>query len=248
MRDRWLISFLLFSISQLSCGQVQHDQYHFVEEASRYAKSLYSENYKLRIYHGTRHVPILINREIDKGSPYYLRDVTMEENVTSDGVEYSKIRIVFDLIQNEVVSVMPGTGAFVSLATNKIDRFTLSGHTFVNLKKESIRQPDFKPGFYDLLYDGKKIKVFAKRIKVYSESSNTIKYGAAIQKVYTDKSEIFLLKDEHLFAVKNKKTLLSLINDKKSQIDSYIERSRLKISKNNFEKAIVDILKEYDQL
>lgn len=242
-----IVSFILL-IRGLSLGQHGDNQYQFVIEASRYSKELYAESNKAQVYHGTKYIPVFINREIDKGTPFYLRDFMHEETITINGVEYLKIPLMLDLIQNKIVSVMPTNGVFISLVGQNIDQFTLNDHTFVNIRESSIHQQNFEPGFYDLLFDGKKIKVLAKRTKKYAESSNTIRYGASIQKNYTDKTDVFVFKEGQYFLVKKKKMLMTLMEDKQTSMDSYFKRERSSTSKQNFENLVVGLSKEYDKL
>ncbi len=243
-----LIITIVLLIRELSFGQHGDNQYQFVIEASRYSKELYSELNKAQVYHGTKYVPVFINREIDKGNPYYLRDFMHEETIIINGVQYLKIPLMLDLIQNKIISVIPTNGVFISLANQSIDRFTLNGHTFVNIRESSIRQQNFESGFYDLLFDGNKIKVYAKRTKKYSESSNTVRYGASIQKNYTDKTDVFVFKEGQYLLVKKKKMLMALMEDKRTSMDSYFKREKSSTSKQNFENIVVSLSKEYDRL
>lgn len=243
-----LVVTLVLLINGLSLGQHGANQYQFVDEASRYSKELYSELSKTQVYHGTKYISVYINREIDKGNPYYLRDFMHEETVVINNIKYLKIPLMFDLIQNKIIGVMPNNGVFISLVGQNIDQFTLNDHTFVNIRESSIHQQNFEPGFYDLLFDGNQIKVFAKRSKKYSESSNTVRYGASIQKNYVDKTDIFILKEGQYFLVKKKKMLLALMEDKRALIESYFKREGLRSSKHDFENIVVTTAKEYDSL
>jgi hypothetical protein len=248
MKYPLLIITLIFLTRGLSIGQHGANQYQFVDEASRYSKELYSELNKPQVYHGTKYVPVYINREIDKGNPYYLRDFMDEETVVINNIKYLKIPLMFDLIQNKIISVMPDNRVFISLVGQNIDQFTLNDHTFVNIKESSIHQQNFEPGFYDLLFNGNQIKVFAKRTKKYSESSNTVRYGASIQRNYADKTDIFILKEGKYNLIKKKKMLMTLMEDKRAPIESYFKREGLRSSKHNFENIVVSISKVYDSL
>jgi hypothetical protein len=243
-----LVCLLVFQSCLWTYGQMQDGQYAFVVQASQYAKDLYSEANKSRVYQGMKYVPIAPNRLVDIGSPYCLRSELGEETITIGGTPFVGIPILFDLMQNKVVSAMPGTTLMFSLVNEDIDQFTLEGHTFINLRDSSIRQLGFEPGFYDLLFDGSRLKTFAKRTKKYSEASNTIRYGATIQKIYTDKTDLFVWMEGQFFLIKSKKALLSLLKSKQPQMHTYVMNESKRLSKGDLEEILVTVSKLYDTL
>jgi hypothetical protein len=124
------------------------------------------------------------------------------------------------------------------LVPEKTGYFNLPGHLF-------IRGSDVSPGgegFYELLFEGK-IEVLVKRIKEQVPWSKSFEFNS----VFMQKNNYFIYKDGSYKSVNSKKEMLDELKDKKGELKDFISKNKPDFRKN-FEKALVQTAKYYDQI
>lgn len=234
---------IILFVGRVSYAQIitapSEDSFISIEQ---YAKRIYSESNKLHIYHGTKYVSVLVNPDQDSGHPFYLRDSFRDETIEYEGIEYSNVPLLFDLLQGRIVSIIPNTDIRINLIQEKISRFTIDGHTFVKIEGGLIDPLDMNTVFCDLLYQGDAIKVYAKRKKKLSESNNDL----VIKKNFIDKTDIFVFKDNVFHLIKNKRMLMNLVDIKRDMIERSFRKEEGRLAKRSLESFVIYVCRQYD--
>ena len=110
----------------------------------------------------------------------------------------------------------------MELVSEKVERFSLLGHTFIWLEPDTTTKIEIRSGFYDLLYDGQ-LKIIARRSKdlqkVLESTTLTIKFDEKVQ--------YLILKNGTYFSVKNKASVLSALEDRKKDLKQFIARNHI---------------------
>lgn len=172
------------------------------------------------------------------GSPYLKSDWSIGIVKTPNGKTYEIARVRYDAYKDELE--YDQAGKYFRLGP-EIAEFSSGDGTFRN------GFPDIdnlnKRSFYQVLYDGK-TKVLKKiSIRIVTEKP----YGSATEVKR-------FLKDEHLFLFKNnmmsklkrdKKSILSLLENQTSELENFIKDQKLKLSK---EEDILKLVEKYDSL
>jgi len=191
------------------------------------------------LYNGSEYVSF--NYQSDK-NPFFESISLMNGSIMYDNVLYPNVPLAYDIQKDEVIINKYDENYRIKLINDKIEFFSLDGHTFVRIVEDSTTSALPETGYYDLLYNGK-VSVFAKRKKKYEESiTNT---GAVTQFIEDD--HYFIKKNNVYYAVGNKKSTLKVFKDKKKDIQKLLRKNKIKFSPNP-EHGIVKAAQYYDQL
>ena len=148
-----------------------------------------------------------------------------------DGMIFHKVPMCYDLVRDQLIIRDFHNIYKIVLPVNKIQQFTLSGHTFVRIQHDSLNE--VKTGFYDQLYNGK-IDLFAKREKKIIEKNEFPRIDIVVYSINT----YYIMKEGVYYNLKNKRDLLNILNDKKKEIQQYFKKSKIKFE-DNPEKAMI---------
>ena len=174
-----------------------------------------------------------------EGHPFFGSAVWVNGNINFDGMTFHEVPMVYDIIKDQVVILDFRKVFKITLPADKIQQFTISGHTFIRLLHDSSNQ--IKTGFYDQLYNGK-IGLFAKREKKIYEKyldlhTNNVAY---------EHNTYYIKKEGIYYMIKNKRTMLNILKSKKKEIQQYLRKNGIQFI-NNKEKAIIMAVEYYDQ-
>jgi len=160
--------------------------------------------------------------------PFYGSRDLSDESVIFKGQRYGNVGLMYDLYSDILIlRHQDKNGFFVLIQLEKVnvDTFTLYGHRF---KKLSVVNSDGKiqsPQFYDILFEGEKLNLIAKRKKV------THVVGSRPE--YTLDETFYFLKDNQLIPLNRKKNIYKAVNGEKNNIQEFINKNKLNIRDEN---------------
>lgn len=195
-----------------------------------------SPDKKLVLYNGAEHRGYY--RQI-KGFAYFDTDKMMEGNVHYDGVWYN-LPLLYDLVMDQVIINHYNELYKISLISEKVDQFNVNGHVF---KKLGLTNQDVKlaPGFYEEIYAGDSISLYAKRSKMISELINM----QSLEREFVSKNLYYFLIRGSYHPVNSKKEMYALLGHKKKEVATYLRKNHVKFRKSK-EAALVIASKKYD--
>jgi hypothetical protein len=149
--------------------------------------------------------------------------------IVYEGVAYTKIELVYDLVRDEVV-ILDEKKKMICLPYGKVSKFVYAGHTF-----EFIDTVDgLSPGFYDVLFSSTDVSLYARRSRIQTELwRNIVTYTVKIK--------------DSVYTVNSKKKLLIIMDDQESEIRNYIQDNNLNFRKD-LEASLVKVVAYYAQL
>jgi hypothetical protein len=201
-----------------------------------YYKSIGENNH---LNNGSEYVSPLYRENMH---PFYNSIQFSPGSVTYDQITYHNIPLMYDIIRDVLITNRYNMNYRIYLVNDKIKSFVLFGHTFVRLVQDSLNKSQIVTGFYDRLYDGKE-KVYVKRQK---KAEEVVKENELISRIV--ENDIFLVKKgQTYYPVQNKKSLLSVFIDHKSDIRKYLRRNNFWF-KENPEYTIMKTAEYYDQI
>lgn len=230
----------ILSLATRAAGQAPAPDSSFVSAAKEQAVRLYEQAmYKQEhVYEGNGY----INHDHRiKVHPYYLVDSLQAGTITYNDVHYHDVRMLYDIVRDELAIQPPEGGYRLQLNSKKISTFTIGQHQFARLIGDSAL--GVRTGFYEILYNGK-AKVLAHRVKTVHEDISSGAYKAE----YLFKDRFYIQKDNNYYEVRNKRSFLALFPDQSKALRKYLRTNHLKFNDELRESAVTQATKRYEEL
>ncbi|MFL5748787.1 MAG: hypothetical protein ACJ751_29210 [Niastella sp.] len=189
-----------------------------------------------RLYNGVEHIGYSYKI---KGFAYFLQNELSIGTIVYDELEFANVPMLYDLLKDQVV-IQHLDGFFkIGLISSKVQSFNLLNHHFIRL--DSMPGTPITGGFYDKLYTGN-TKVLVKRRKFIEEIVKE-----EIEREFIATNPAFIQKEDSYYAIKNYKSLLTVLKDKAPQVKQYLRKNRIKFRKDP-ENTILKAAVYYDSI
>ena len=175
--------------------------------------------------------------------PFYYTDEFVTGSMFGYGVIYNSIPLKYDLVHDKLIVLHFNKIFSVEQISERIDRFTISGHEFVRLVPDSSSQSEVSAGFYDRIYSGKSVSLFAKRKKIAAER---MKEGQS-ENIFKERNSYFIKKDNFFHPVSDKSSVLKVLSDKRKELEMFLKKNKIKFNQNR-EYAMAQLSEQYDRL
>jgi len=163
--------------------------------------------------------------------------------IVYDGFEFKDVPILFDLVEEKVVTLSHDGYNWYSLLNERLASFSIQERKFINIFFSDLKDAsNKKSGIFQLMYGGK-IKVLIKRIKSVKEIIEV--HGT--KKIFYQKTEYFILKDNQLYKVSSENGFLHLFGQHKVGLKMYLRSKKLNFSEDPI-KTLVSLVSYYEQL
>ncbi len=198
------------------------------------ALSLYHDHVgdEAAIYNGRVYQPH--DGNLQGGDPYFNAPLSVIGSLTFDGLDYTGVPLLFDLVRNQLIVTDP-KGQLLSIYSDKVQKFTIGRHHFFQLSIEG------SSGFYELVRPGH-VSFLVHRSKKIEEN---IQYDA-LQHFITIHDTYFLNIDGQNRPFSSENSLLKLLEDKKKSIRQFMRSQDIKYN-DDPEGAIIKIIDFYNQ-
>jgi hypothetical protein len=209
----------------------------FLTSAKSHQLALYNRyiHGQSRLYNGSEYRDFLSKND---EHPYFGVDDWVFGDILYDEELYQNTPLFYDIYRDKVISEHLLNGSKLELISEKVARFSLSGHTFVRLQADDAKI--ISSGFYDLLYDGD-IKVYCRREKLLQRKIES----QDILESFDERNRIFIFKDGVYNPVRKKGSVLDVLDDRRQELKSYLNDNKITY-KADREKAIVQLARHYD--
>ncbi|WP_276480482.1 hypothetical protein [Paraflavitalea pollutisoli] len=176
-----------------------------------------------------------------EGIPYYLENTWQRGRIVYDGITFDTVQMMYDIVKDRVVILHFNNFFRVSLFSDKVQSFSVMGHQFIRIERDSLRRSPLTTGFYDQLYTGP-TSVLSKRSKIIEE---TVK--ETLERKFLEQYSYYVFKDGSYHTVRTQKGLLSLLKDHAREVKQHLRKNKIKFRKDK-ENAIVQAAIHYDSL
>ena len=178
-----------------------------------------------------------------KGNPYFETTNDAPGELVLGTREYNNIRLIYDICDQKLFFVAGQTsnkGTILELNNQVITRFYLDNKIFVN----SSELPLFpQSGFYEEIFWGKHIKVYAEWSKIYIPRSNDEYIG---EFGFQKRKLLFDINGKNV-DVSSKRSFLKIFAGETNEINSYIKKNKIRLSKSN-NNDLIKLFKYTDSL
>lgn len=211
------------------------------ESAINKAKQVYIDFFidQMQLYNGVKYNEVLRNTDIDRGHPFFLKEELIKGLIRYNNVTYNDVLLQYDIVTDQVITVLPNTNYKISLIKNHIQEFNLLGHRFVQISSDGIVS-----GFYEVLLDGQ-FKVFVKRRKSISESyyNNNL----FIKRNYSERNDLYVLSNNTFYLIKGKKSLRPIFSQNMKAFNSASQNVSVSFKREK-ERYVVRLIEYYINL
>jgi hypothetical protein len=230
---------LLFIASQSKAQSVRDTGMVQLQKANAIGLYYQSLQHQSGLYNGSEYVQYI--NLLKEGHPYFDTSALTNGSVYYDGLVYSNVPMLYDIITDELIIGHYNKVFLVQLIRSKIDSFSIQEHHFLHLGRDSIAE-GIREGFYDRIYNGS-IKLYVKRKKVIRESIPDMQVE---RRVFQD-DRYFLYMNGVYHNVYSQSSILKLMKDKRSVVKQTLRKHKIKFRKNR-EYAMKLMTEQYDAL
>ena len=170
-----------------------------------------------------------------EGDPYFESANLKTGAITYEDITYTHIPLLYDLIHDQL-AIADKTGQLLVPAPGKLSRFSFGDHTFVRLTVNNI------DGFYELLRPG-----YATLLVRHTKTIREKIESGDLRRTIITQDQYYLLKQGRYYPVESGKHLLTLLTDKKKELQQFQHARHLRFRKEP-EKAMEAIIEYYNQL
>jgi hypothetical protein len=228
-----LLSILIFNAT--SIAQTLPPDTAFVSAGRENTKSFYVNTMKEQnqLYNGGDYLDY---RPLKDEHPYYISEDWITGSVQYNNEQYDDVSLLYNIHTDDIITEQPSSAIMIKLIRDKVQSFSIEGHQFVMIKDSK----DLSTGFYDQLCSGK-VNLYAKRIKDFQETIS----GAELQRIFTEKNRYYLYKDGHYYSIKSKKSILTVLGDRKKELNQFIRQNHIHVRQNR-EAAFIKLTEYYN--
>lgn len=231
--------FISFARSEKSHAQSPITDSAFYQLVVNNIIQLYKDSVKenLHLYAGTEFTG---GYRSSAGHPFFEKEEPQPGIIFYNDIRYPDILLRYDLVRDEVIFANHNDNLNIKLITEKIRAFSIKGHLFIHIaEKNGVNFPGI--GFYELVYDGT-AQVLVKRRKNLRESAKAEEPAR-----FNQANTYFIKKDSVYYKINNKRSLLAVFKDYKTEISKFMQKQNLNF-KNDPEYTLVNVVDYYIQL
>lgn len=240
MTTKTIVCLLMLFSGTVAFSQVQRDTAFFAtakqNALAEYEKALGTQK---RLYNGSKYQPP--EHELEE-HPYFILPDWLNGSVYYDGEYFTDVPLMYDLYNQMLITEHGASGHAMRLVEEKVKHFTIDGHYFERIVKDSVKNSLPETGFYEVLYNGP-TQVLARREEWLREQI----VNTQIETLYNEKNRYFILHNGVFFPVNRKASAMKLLADRKSELKRFLRKNHLSFSVNK-ELALKSMAEHYDQV
>lgn len=242
MCKKFLPGLLIFWMQSLHAQQNFSDSVPgSLAEETKFAKNIYSlqKGNQAAIFNGTIHISY--SSEIE-GIAYFFSVDWQKGNVLYGDIYYENILMKYDMVKDQlIVKAKESEGQAITLFSPRVKQFSFLDSKFIRVDNATAGS-FLQAGFYRQLTHGK-VTALARATKTISEKITDNK----VARKFEEKIKYYTLKDSRYSLIENKNNLLSILKERKKELQGFIKENKLNFRKD-MENAIVSVVEFYNHL
>ena len=162
--------------------------------------------------------------------------------IVYDGVAFPDVPILYDLVQDKLVTLLYDGYSKYSLLSERVSSFSLGNEHYVYYSIADLNELDKVGGFYKQAYVGN-ASVLVKKSKSFKEIVDN--YGA--RKKFSENTRYYIFVKNTMYYINSESGMLKVFETQKAALKKYLRANNLKF-KRQPEKVLVVAASYYDQL
>ncbi|MFI5151786.1 MAG: hypothetical protein ACHQET_00540 [Chitinophagales bacterium] len=235
----------IFCLFEQSTGQSELQDTSFYRSSLNQAISIYYQSIgeNAHLYNGSEYMQYVMYDPEDIKNPYFMSIFLEKGYVYYDGTAYPDVQLTYDILRDQLISTRWGQNYRIRLVDDKVLEFSLAGHHFVRLSADSAHPLPYGTGYYETLYLGKKLDVFAKRQKKQEDKINSM----VALTIYVESDHFMIRKNGIFYPAQTKKLVLEALQDHKKELKKWLRKNKVAFAPHP-ESGIIQAAEYYDQL
>ena len=180
------------------------------------------------LINGRVYIPEYIDAQLH---PFWQGRAWKKSNLNYQGQYYPGVEVLYDAFQDQLIynyKDQRGLSVWMLLYPEEISDFTLDNAQFERIIPDNPQ--GVASGFYEVVFQGEKIKLLAKRIKEKYIDNQTI--------LFRKRSRYYLLTKDKYRLIDSKKDFTSIFPANDTQVKSFIKKNKLKVNSRNEDDLI----------
>jgi hypothetical protein len=173
-----------------------------------------------------------------EGNAYFKSGEWQIGSIMYKNALYPNVFLKYDLLKNQAVVRHFNGFTGIELYSPRVQSFTIEHHNFIYLSDSN----KVNAGFYEILKAGK-VSLLARRFKKLQENINS----GRLEQRFIQKDLYYVKKGGEYYPIKNDKTLLNILKEKKAEMKSYMKAGAVRY-KDDPESVLIKIVEYYNQL
>ncbi|GAA4350978.1 hypothetical protein GCM10023185_09260 [Hymenobacter saemangeumensis] len=196
-----------------------------------------------QLYSGTEYVDYSKRYHARIGHQFFLDAAPLPGSVEYDGYRHRNVALAYDLVRDKLLLTQPGSPILLQLVSERVSRFDLAGHRFVQLLPDSTAASAMRPGYYEVLVDSAS-QVLAKRSKTMQQ----LLVNRNIDVKFSPADKLFVRRGDTYYPVSKKKAALHAFADRSKEMQQYVQEHKLSFRKDQLEASLVLLARHYNLL
>ena len=183
-----------------------------------------------------------MSAEFDLIHSYFFSVDWQKGNVLYGDIYYENILMKYDMVKDQlIVKAKESEGQPITLFSPRVKQFSFLDSKFIRVDNATAGS-FLQAGFYRQLTHGK-VTALARATKTISEKITDNK----VARKFEEKIKYYTLKDSRYSLIENKNNLLSILKERKKELQGFIKENKLNFRKD-MENAIVSVVEFYNHL
>lgn len=180
------------------------------------------------------------------GHPFLFTEEWIKGDLLADNRVYFNIDMRLDIYSDILVLLLQdsaGNNISVESSEGLIHGFRLYDRYFIRLSPEEADAVQLAPGFYEQAYCEKSSVLIKYRKEIHEE----LRYARYMFKEYSPVQDYYIIKNASSYPIKNKRSVLRTLIDKKNAVKRFIKSNRINLS-TGMADDLIKIVSFYDSL
>ncbi len=226
-----LLKTLLFL--QLSCA-VTNAAAQTAEEDDMAASALKNT---VTVYHGYMGLQngitngpfyIFYSNSILRGMPFLDSTKASSGQVTFNGILYENVTLWYDVVKEKLVTLSPNYNLMHELTNDRVNDFVIWGRHFKHLRHEEVGR-QIPVGYYEVLFDGAKSKLYKKHIKTIKDEV----WDGKMAKVIEEGQAVYVERNGTFYRITNIPSVLNAYSDHPAEMRDFMRKAGFRNIKNH---------------
>ncbi|PJJ53195.1 hypothetical protein [Hymenobacter chitinivorans] len=193
---------------------------------------------QLRPLTGAEYVDYTRSYAAVQGNQFFGNPEQQPSTVTYNGYQFAAVPVQYDLRFDQLIVRKPNTPFALKLVGEKVQAFSLQGHSFVRLNTEQVAGQPLSPGFYDVMLDTSNVRFLVKRIKRLQEQA----VSQTLIAYFSVADRYFLQLGSAYYPLSGKASVVRLFEPQKKALQKYAQTQGLKFKPETRETDLLQLL------
>lgn len=176
------------------------------------------------------------------GSAFFPSKDYQTGSVVYDNVVYNDVQLKYDAVKDQLITPYFTETADITLLPGYVSKFSIGSLNFIFLNTDNFSGTKVPSGYFQEVVNDK-VSFLIRHRKTIKETSSL----RDITSAFLDEDEFYIIKNNTLYKVLSKSSVLSLFKDNKKELNNFLKEQSINFQ-DNPELAIQRLVQKYNDL